>query len=242
MPALAVQTFPSNSSNRNKKMKFIFKSALFCLVIAISCRVLTAECTGGDSSNLDNAFTRSNETIGNQEEEDGSKVDAASTGGKSPEDAFAKFKKATEKNDYKGAFNCLDASTQNALAAGLVMMSGFMVMGDDEAAKKIEEVMKKHKLNDLDETEMEKFKDDQKAATEFIAAKVKNKSQFFEDVMKVAASAKNAGGTSFAIKGELKDIKIDGDEATGKIVMEGDREEPIKFVKVGGRWLIKMEM
>ena len=222
-------------------MKFISKCTLVYLILAMSSPVLLAEFASGGGSSLDNAFTKSDASIGNQEEDD-SKVDAASTGGKSPEDAFAKFKKATEKNDYKGAFNCLDASTQNGMAAGLVMMSGFMVMGDDEAAKKMEEVMKKHKLNDLEETEMEKFKDDQEGAMEFLAAKIKNKSQFFEDVMKVAASAKNAGDSSFAIKGELKDVKIDGDEATGKIAMEGGKEEPINFVKVGGRWLIKMEM
>ena len=222
-------------------MKYISKCTLVYLILATASPVLMAECVNGDGIGLECAFTNPNAVIGFQEEDD-IKVDTATVGAKSPEDVFAKFKKATEKNDYKGAFNCLEKSTQNVLVASMVMVSEFMVIGDGDAAKKMEEVMKKHKLDDLDETEMEKFKDDQKAAMEFIAAKVKDKSQFFEDVMKVAASAKKAGDNSFAIKGELKDVKIDGDEATGKIVMEGDREEPIKFVKVGGRWLIKMEM
>ena len=167
---------------------------------------------------------------------------SGSAGGSSPEDVFAKFKKATENDDYKGAFNCLEESTQNGMVAGMVIMSGFMVMGDDDAKKKMDEVMKKHKLNDLDEKEMEKFKDDQKAAMDFVASKVKDKAQFFADVMSVASKAKNAGDNSFAIKGELKDVKTDGDKATGKIVVKDGKEEPISFVKVDGRWLIKMDM
>lgn len=167
---------------------------------------------------------------------------SGSAGGSSPEDVFAKFQKATENDDYKGAFNCLEETTQNGMVAGMVIMSGFMVMGDDDATKKLEEVMKKHNLDDLDEKEMEKYKGDQKAAMDFVASKVKDKAQFFADVMGIAAKAKNAGDNSFAMKGELKDVKTDGDKATGTVTLKGGKEEPINFVKVDGRWLIKLDM
>ena len=175
-------------------------------------------------------------------EDSGGDGDNASAGGSSPEDVFAKFKKATENEDYKGAFNYLEESTQNSLAGSLVIGSAFMVMGDEDAAKKLEEVMKKHKLNDIDQSEMEKFNNDQKAATNFLASKINDKAQFFADVMSITMKTKNSEENPFKIKGDLKEVKTDGDKATGTFELEDGKTEPISFVKENGSWKIKMEM
>ena len=42
-------------------------------------------------------------------------------------------------------------------------------------------------------------------------------------------------------KGELTDVKIDGDRATGVIKQE-NREDKISFVKVDGRWYLGVDM
>ena len=173
----------------------------------------------------------------------------SSEGGSSPEDVFAKMKTAAKNKDYEGMVKCMDSKSQEQMAVGMFMMSsmmkGFAGLGGDgkgkEAAEKIDGVLKKHNLDDIDEKEMEKFANDKDGAMKFLGSKIKDKAGFVGDLM-TAMESMGDGKEKVApeIEGELEDVEIDGDTATGTIVMKG-KNEPIKFVKENGRWKISMD-
>lgn len=173
-------------------------------------------------------------------------------GGTSPQDVFAKIKQAEQDKDYETMVGCTDQESQEKLAAGMYMMAemmkSFASIGGDkqgkEAGENIDRVLKKHGLTKFDPNDMQNFANDQDGAVKLIASKIKNKPAFVGDFISAMEKMDNGNSSSSMptkFNGDLEDVKIAGDTATGTIIMKG-RNEPINFVKENDRWKIKIDM
>jgi len=148
-----------------------------------------------------------------------------------------------ESQDTMAAFAALPAITIKATAK---KAAGLARLGGPLAAKKIEEqfaeldaVLAKHGFTDEKLAELTKTAvtspQDVRAA---IRSVIKDKPGFTADCM--AATERISGVSPLAnFVGELQDVKIDGDTATGLIVIE-DRSEPITFKKTRAGWLLSL--
>jgi len=134
------------------------------------------------------------------------------------------------------------------MAFTMLMMAGMMTGFEKDEKKKAEmekgvkELREKFKIPEkvegVKESDLEGIMQDKKKMAE-VAPK------FFKDVdaigfLKAFAEyqAKYADGKkdgSPKVK-EVKDLKIEGDKATGTMLLENGKERKIKFVKVDGRW------
>jgi hypothetical protein len=175
---------------------------------------------------------------------------------KSPQEVFTAFQAAGKKNDWKTALTCLTAESQDTLVGGMAF-TGVFVKGLMESFKNLDKtgkvaanlkvldkVLDKHGINQksLEKAGFKKeIKMDEKTATKFfkkLAGTVKDRPGFLRDFMAVTKKlSKNKEQEAFG--GELKDVKVKDDTATGKIVA-GKRTQPIAFKKVGPGWKIAM--
>lgn len=150
---------------------------------------------------------------------------AAST----PEAAFEGFKGGMVAKDYSSAFSYLTAESQDLLVGVMMIGAGFSTFGSEENATKLNEILEKHGV-------------DSKSSNEKSFEDVKDKGALFGDLLGFLESLSGADGeepepfTGKFETAELKDVKVDGDKATGTV---GD--EPMHFVKIDGRWLIDMK-
>ncbi len=195
-------------------------------------------------------------------------IGCGSGGHNSPQAAFDAMKTAGEKKDWKGLSECLTPDSRDAMAGSMVIagsmmkaMSAFAAMAPAEDAEKmktalknIDEILKKH---GIDEEAMEKMQkktegkkpDDPKevlALLKEIAAPIKDKPAFIGDMMKALdeMSDDDSSGMSFD-NATLKDVKVDGDTATATIVKktdDGEESDPIAFRKVDGGWLVEIPL
>ena len=181
----------------------------------------------------------------------------------SPQAAFDAMKAAGEKKDWKGFCECMTPDSQDAMAGGMVVagtmmkaMGGFAMMGRGEQAEKtkaalekIDEVLKKH---GLDEKAMKKVQEKMQGAEpkgpnkrlamlKELAAPIKDKPTFIGDMF-AALEEMNPGESTMSFENAtLKDVKIDGDTATGTIAKTDKgmkMDEPINFKKIDGGWLV----
>lgn len=158
-----------------------------------------------------------------------------------PEEVFAAFKAAAAENDMKGVLACMTQDSQNQMVMASMMMAAFLPLNfsdDQEKVKKLGEeiktIMEKHGLTeDMDaggeEPDIEKY-----------LTPVKDRAQLAADLFALM-QREDPDSNPFAnmANAELKDVKMDGETATGKFSLDG-RDEDIEFVMVNGNWLIKM--
>ncbi len=187
---------------------------------------------------------------------------------KTPEECFQAAKKATAKGDWKAFVNCLSPKMVDQATAMMViigaMSQDIMPTGPGGADKfkdvkePLAKVMAKHGLT-MDV--MKKMADDKvfpspkgPPAPDFMtkitgAVKEKDRPAFLADVLGVIAPlmAKDNSGktTDFLANHELKDVKVDGDKAQGKVVTVKDgteqpNPEPVMFERVDGSWRMFM--
>jgi hypothetical protein len=182
-------------------------------------------------------------------------------GYETPEASFAAMKEAAKKKDFAAIYDCLSAETQDMMAGGLVMMgsmmkmmSGMAAMGGPEAAAEAEKslgaltaVLEKHGVT---EEALEKVQPDPQAmgdpsAIGKLASVVKDKRAFVADVMNVMQQSDQGGqfNDKFEenVSGELKEVKIDGNNATATLVTASG-EEPIEFRKEDSGWKVHLPM
>src|SRR5262249_50192349 len=158
---------------------------------------------------------------------------------------------------------CLTQDSKDVLAGtfamGAVMQMSFAKIGGAEAKAKlkpIEEVLKKHGLTEEVIEKMGKesqgggFQKDPKAAVNAMkkfAEPIKDRGGFMVDylgVMKKDDEGKKDNPFKMG-KAELKDLKEDGDTASGTVALEkgGEKDEiHLKFKKEGGGWKIELPM
>lgn len=166
-------------------------------------------------------------------------------GGDSPEDVFAKIKSSFESGDYDVTFRCMAPDGRDGMLFGMMIVLGFSTMGDEDATTEVENILKKHGAKvDEDEDEEEGIDLGDEAKMKEAVAKifkdVKNKPALFKDLMKALEKHSDESESPVPKDAELKDVKIEGDTATGTISSE-DGEEEAEFVKQNGRWYAKFD-
>lgn len=162
----------------------------------------------------------------------------------SPDEAFAAFKSAASKNDMKGVYECMTVDSQNQLVMAGVMFAAFLPlqhMDNEEKAeavgKEVNDILEKHGLTE--EMTPEQQGGDSADIAKYLSP-VKDKGALVGELFAlIQKEDPDSNMFEQMADAELKDLKIDGDMASGKFNI-GDQEEEIEFVKVDGSWLIKM--
>ncbi len=157
-------------------------------------------------------------------------------GADSPEAAWKGMSESMEKKDWKGAWRYASPDSRKNLTFIAAIVASFSTMsGGDEAQKQMLEIGKKHGIPE--KMEGNPFEDPVKAGDEMLA-NVKDPEAAFIDLMTFAAKSE---GFKPIDQGELKDVKTEGDKATGKSVKEG-KEKDVTFQKIDGRWCAVVDL
>ena len=179
-----------------------------------------------------------------------------------PDDAYNAYQVAVMAGDYGKLADCFTPDGQQQTAGGLVMsvavfksLSKLAGLQGPAAAKKAEEkigplaaVLNRHGISDEKMLELSKGVGfggfgNTKAANEKAGELVTDKRAFISDMFTAFSKISEAEGKSpaEAFKGELQDVQIDGDTASGSIfnAKGKNKKQPITFKKVDGKgWLI----
>lgn len=167
----------------------------------------------------------------------------------SPKAVYDAGFEAMKKKDYKTFMKCLSPESRDRIiaefaAAGAVIRI-MANLADDAKMKDIaddlDKTLAKHGLTKEAMAKFGAAKDPKEVekAKKTLAALVKDKPAFMGDVVKLLE--KLSTGKGKPDEGELKEVKITGDKAQGKIVSKVNGKEmsqPIDFVKIGGSWHI----
>jgi len=151
----------------------------------------------------------------------------------SPEAVFGAAKKAAETKDWKGFYGCCDPENALQMLAGMVMAAGFSVMQDKEGEKELKELLRRHGLESDKPSAM---KGDSKPDL----ATVKDPAACFGDLMAFCEKKSKSAdmNTMMRLQGDLTDVKIDGDKATGTVALKNGPKTPIAFVRLNGSWYL----
>ena len=166
----------------------------------------------------------------------------------SPQAVFDAAVKASKAKDFKAFAACLTPESQGKLArqlAGLgIMLKSFSAFDKEGKMKDkiaaLDKLMDKHGLTKeaIEKLKTSKDPKDLENNNKVIATAIKDKPAFVGDFMKwldASNPGKNKGGP--LDEATLKDVKITGDKAAGMVVTK-EKEEPMKFAKLGGGWRI----
>jgi hypothetical protein len=186
-------------------------------------------------------------------------VDDKSSGAQSPDDAYKAWTEAAGKEDFKTFASLLTRGSQSAVA-GKLMMEMNTILRVNEHAHDLaahdqvaitKTLLKRHGLNedtiDKEATSAGEAPDNKAAAKKIIVMgeMAKDRIVFIDDTLKVMKRIVTQGknpleGTS---TGKLKDVKVDGDTATGKVtetIAGADKTDTVWFRKEDGAWKIDL--
>jgi HEAT repeat protein len=166
-------------------------------------------------------------------------------GSETPQACFDAVKASAGKKDWGAFHDQVDPEDRNVAIFALLFLAAFATMGDDDAAKEFEGLMKKHGVPEKKEgaeplpmNDKEKLKE---AAKEMFKD-VKDKRALFADILAFTESRQKEGendGFMITEKTELTGLKEEGEVATGTLKgTKDDEEKPIKFVKRESRWYL----
>ncbi len=156
---------------------------------------------------------------------------AACGSANSPQGTFDAAKKAVESKNWRGFYNCCDPENASMMVMAGVMMAGFSVINNKPAEEELNAIMKKHGIAD------DKKKDPKETMKD-----VKDPGALFEELMKFSDKHSKPGEqAALEVTGDLKDVKIDGDRASGTMTKKDGKTDTMKFVRRAGRWYIALE-
>jgi hypothetical protein len=175
-------------------------------------------------------------------------------GAKSPDDAFKAWTEAAGKEDFKAFASLLTKDSRSALAARFMMelTNDLRVnQNNHDRVQTIESLLKRHGLTERaiedKEAKASEAPDNKASAKEVIALgeMAKDRIGFLDDTLrtlkKLAPLEKNPlEGVS---TGTLKDVKVDGDSATGKAtatIAGAEKTDTVHFRKEDGAWKIDL--
>ena len=164
-------------------------------------------------------------------------------GASSPQDVYDSAKSAAASKNWKALFQTIDPEKSDLMLFAVVMGASFSTMGNAEAQKELEPMLAKHGLDPKAKPNMSGKEGPESAAKEAFK-NVKDKPALFAEVM--AFTEKNSKGKD-SMKmpfdnATLKDVKIDGEKATGTSTQADGKTTPMHFVKRAGSWYISMQM
>lgn len=153
----------------------------------------------------------------------------------SPQSVVKEFKQSMGKKNFVRAFECITPRSQKMLASVSLLVAGFAVLGDKEKKKAVDDLLKKHGLDQKTPSKQLKMIDDPKKLA-----------KLFGDIMTWAEkNTPNQGGAKRKSISEqmagttFKNFKIDGDKATADVFRDDKKQrQPATFVKQKGKWLI----
>ena len=166
-----------------------------------------------------------------------------------PEATSLAAKSALERGDYRAFCHCLTTEARDEMAAGLVMLGGFMQLGADgqgpEAerarvrARKIKAVLERHGLNEQTTPKMSislvAGKEEQKRAMLKLVEPIKDRDALIADFIRVLIEASDEPDA------RLVNLRTGTDTATATFAQTRQGKEktsPIEFKKVEGEWKI----
>jgi hypothetical protein len=166
--------------------------------------------------------------------------------GSTPQGTFDKMKSMGKTNDMGAMLKYLTPESQNLIVGGRAYgpaMMANMAKASGKGDPKIEAVLKKHGI-DIGNLPKMSGKGDTSKAIKTLGAAIKDKPGFLADMEKLnPKKGKQSSMADQMANSTLKDVKITGNTAEGKIVVKKDGKEttqPIHFKLVGGEWLVDL--
>jgi hypothetical protein len=174
----------------------------------------------------------------------------------SPEATLATAKAAAADKDYRTFAACFTPEGQETMAAGFVMIGGMMqfMMEKDEdnpekgkaSAAKIKQVLESHGVTEGNRPkitlDMNADRESQNKELRKLSEPVKDKPAFIAEFLGVLSEVGDKPDARILeSNAALKDLKIEGDTASGTLVQTRETKEsttPIVFRKVGQDWKI----
>ena len=173
-------------------------------------------------------------------------------GGSSPEDVFLRARAAARDDDVSELLRLLAPDAQAELCLMMYLGTRMMIAmtgrtperaeGAEQANRDLRALMKKNGATELDPSAPVPDLNDRvlrRAAAREMFGGV-DFPTFFTDLQAIAERLGSTGGgmrlKQNSIDGELTDLTLEGDRATGKV---GDRTH--LFVRVDGRWYVELE-
>lgn len=175
-------------------------------------------------------------------------------GAKSPDDAFKAWTEAAGKEDFKAFASHMTKDSQSAMAGYLLMelTNDLRVnQNDNNRVEAITGLLKRHGLTqeavEKKEEKVSEAENNKGVAKEFIALgqMAKDRTAFLDDTLKtlkkLAPLEKNP--LEDLSTGKLKDVKVDGDTATGKVTASvggAEKTDVANFRKEDGAWKVDL--
>ncbi len=155
--------------------------------------------------------------------------------GATPEETFATARAALARNDHVAFLACLTRDCQEAICVFMLMGVSFSMRDHPEHRQEYEALLTRHGVAPAS------------AADPFAATK--DLPSFLHDLVAFAVDRLGRNPMDDSSRqeiGALRDVKVEGDSATGTVVTRREdgtsREEPVEFRRVGGAWAIRFEM
>lgn len=153
----------------------------------------------------------------------------------SPQAVVKEFKQSMGNKNFVRAFECITPRSQKMLASVSLLVAGFAVLGDETKKKEVEELLKKHGLDQKTAgTQLKKIDDPKKLAKLFgeVMTWAEKNTPNRPGVKRKSISEQMAGTT-------FKNFKVEGDKATADVFRDDKQQrQPATFVKMKGKWLI----
>jgi hypothetical protein len=151
-----------------------------------------------------------------------------------PKAVFAAFKEAANDDDMPTVVSLLSPESQGVLVAGYIMAASFMTMDDEGKQKSLDALLRKY----LPNVDGEPGPDDE-TGPEAMVGEIDDLPGFMLALSEWMSENGDDSGSGFAEVGELGEITISGNEASGQIETEMGMQ-PVEFRKIGGGWRIHM--
>jgi hypothetical protein len=179
----------------------------------------------------------------------------------SPQAVYAGVKAAMAKEDWKTVCGCLTPDSRDEAVGGLAFMphlfkalaEGFTpdkAKGGQKTEKMLEPlfaVLKKHGFTpgNLDKVNFQTAsKEEARKAMISLAASIKDRCGFIGDML-TALKSVSKGAPQTVTLGELRDVKITGDTATGVAVVTRAGKgtpTPLTFSRIDGSWRVDLPL
>jgi hypothetical protein len=167
---------------------------------------------------------------------------------KTPRAAFEAALAASKKGDVKGYMACLTPGSQRRMASGLALQSlGLRARAREDEdfhdrARPVLAVMSKHGITARATRDIRRPRDAEEAAKarRTLAELIKKPAAFaveYLNALKKAGLVKKLPPPM--PPGELRDVKIDGERATGSFILKiGDQQriQTLRFARIEGSW------
>ncbi|MBI4612741.1 MAG: hypothetical protein HY720_03950 [Planctomycetes bacterium] len=162
---------------------------------------------------------------------------SSGAGADSPDAVFAKAMAALNDSDKKAFASCLTPESQTEIATSLIIGAAMKTAMKEDGKAEFEAILKKHGL------EKPPAEGEAEPAVKKALEGVKDKPQLVADL---GDWMEKFGGEGSNTKSDatLKNVKIDGDKATGTVVTKRsdgtDKTEPTEFHRIDGKWYIHL--